>query len=638
MLAKHLLQRKFLTFSLIFTSLFSLNAQQVSITIDAKAGNKPVSAFLYGKNNSTSNRPASPTSAEQWTRIRESGVTILRENCGNGCTKYNWERRLSSAPDWYNEVMGDDWDYEVQEIQANLPNVQAMYGFQLLGYAAKSKAYNWDAWSWYVAHGNKWLNPHQNLTGGGTPDPSDDGSALVDGNIDLYLEEWPISKSVSIVDHWFGAGGLGLNSDKLRYWSMDNEPDIWSGTHDDVMKTQLTADAFMTRFFEAAKLARSKFPDIKIVGPVTANEWFWYNWGDGKSTYINGKKYCWMEYFIKRVADEEKATGIKLLDVLAFHFYPGSKKTDELVQMHRIYFDEKYVFPEANGVATVYGGWDTSIKNEYIFKRCNQWLDKHMGVGHGVTLGITETGINAPDANTAAVWYASTMGEFMRNKVELFTPWSWNVGMWEVLHLFARNNKPTLVSAVSTQETLVSAYATKNTNQDSLVVTLVNRSSTLSKEVKVAISNFTLSEDTFDVLSLNNLPTTETFVSHSNNALKKSTVTKTNNGVVMTLPALSITTVLLKSNSSSIIVYTDTSYQVSIYPNPSLDGTISLHFNYTTDANVKVRVVNQTGGILFDQSIDVNSKVILPLRLQSGLYIVEVVGNGISERIKAIVK
>jgi hypothetical protein len=248
----------------------------------------------------------------------------------------------------------------------------------------------------------------------------------------------------------------------MRYWSMDNEPDIWSGTHDDVMKTQLTADAFMTRFFEAAKLARSKFPNIKIVGPATANEWQWYNWGNGSSTVINGKKYCWMEYFIKRVADEEKASGIKLLDVLAFHFYPESTNTDQLVQMHRVYFDDTYVFPEANGVKNVSGSWNSSENKEYIFKRCNQWLDKYMGTGHGVKLGITETGIKAPDANTAAVWYASTLGEFMRNEVELFTPWSWKVGMWEVLHLFARYNKPTIVSAVSAQETLVSAYATKN--------------------------------------------------------------------------------------------------------------------------------------------------------------------------------
>lgn len=647
MSAKHLLKKGFLTVALMAISLFSVNAQQVSISIDANAGNKAVSPYVYGKNNSTSQEPNKPTTTAQWTQIKESGVTILRENCGNECTKYNWERKLVSKPDWYNEVAEQDWDYEAQSIQTNFPSVQAMYGFQLLGFAAESKAYNWDAYGWYLAHGNKWLNSAQNLTGGGTPDPSDDGSALVEGNTDLYLEDWAITKSVGILDHWFGTGGLGLNSDKLRYWSMDNEPDCWSGTHDDVMKTQLSADAFMQRYFTAAKLARSKFPEIKIVGPVTANEWQWYNWNNTTIAY-NGKNYCWMEYFIKRVADEEKASGIKLLDVLAFHFYPESTNTDELVQMHRVYFDDTYVFPGASGVRNVSGSWNGSENKEYIFKRCNQWLDKHKGVGHGVKLGITETGIKNPavtanpianTANTTAVWYASTLGEFMRNDVELFTPWSWKVGMWEVLHLFARYNKPTLVSAVSAQETLVSAYATKNANQDSLVVTLVNRSSTLSKEVNVAISNYTLSDDAFDVLSLNNLATTETFVSHTNNALKKSTVSKTNNGFVLTLPALSVTTVLLKSNTStSIDKPAEKLWQVSVYPNPSIDGTISLHFKDATEANVRLRVVSQSGRMVYDQSVGVAANVTLPLCLQSGVYVVEVIGNGMTERSKVIVK
>jgi hypothetical protein len=616
----------------------SVNAQQVSVTIDADAGNKLISPYIYGKNNSTSSNPDKPTSEERWTQIKESGVTILRENSGNECTKYNWERKLVSKPDWYNEVALQDWDYEAQTIQNRLPGIQAMFGFQLLGWVAKSKAHNWDAWSWYVANGNKWLNAHQNLAGGGTPDPSDDGTALVDGDPNLYLEEWPIEKSIAILDHWFADGGLGLNPEKLHYWSMDNEPDIWSSTHDDVMKTQLTADEFMNRFFEAAKLARSKFPDIKIVGPATANEWFWYNW-PGNTTTIDGKKFCWLEYFIKRVADEEKATGIKLLDVLAIHFYPGSTKTDELVQMHRIYFDDTYVFPEANGVFAVNGGWDTSLKKEFIFKRCNQWLDKYMGTGHGVKMGVTETGIKAPDANTAAVWYASTLGEFMRNDVELFTPWSWKVGMWEVLHLFARYNKPMLVSAVSSQENLVSAYATKNAAKDSLVVTLVNRSSSVNKEVNIGITNFNLSDEAFDVLSLNGLPTDETFVSHTQNALKKSTISKTNNGLLLTLPPLSVTSVLLKSDvGTSVEEPGDKNPQVSIGPNPSKDGTVALFFNEAGHSDVRVRVFTQAGSLVFDQMVERRPRTNLPLRLRSGLYIVEIAGGGINEKLKVIVQ
>jgi hypothetical protein len=140
------------------------------------------------------------------------------------------------------------------------------------------------------------------------------------------------------------------------------------------------------------------------------------------------------------------------------------------------------------------------------------------------------------------------------------------------------------------------------------------------------------------VLSLNSLPTTETFVSHTQNALKKSTVTKTNNGFVLTLPALSVTTVLLKSNTStSINKPTEKRCQFSVYPNPSIDGTISLHFKDATDANVRVRVISQSGRMVYDKSVGVAANVTLPLRLQSGVYVVEIIGDGMTGRSKVIV-
>ena len=187
---------------------------------------------------------------------------------------------------------------------------------------------------------------------------------------------------------------------------MDNEPEIWSGTHDDVMKTQCTAEEFMQLYFKVAKAARAKYPAIKLVGPVPANEWQWYRWGDGTTT--GGKS--WLEFFIKRVSEEEKASGIRLLDVIDIHYYPGSTDAATCLQFHRVFFDRSYVYPEANGVHTVTGGWDTSINKEYVFGRCADWLTKYMGANHGVTFGVTETGMASKDANVQAIWYASTIG------------------------------------------------------------------------------------------------------------------------------------------------------------------------------------------------------------------------------------
>jgi len=542
-------------FALLFPVVSAIGvpqAQTVSIEVDASLPARPISKFLYGKNNSTSDNATKPTSDADWTRLRESGVTILRENSGNNSTKYNWRRKLSSSPDWYNEVVVADWDYEAKSIQDKLPGIHAMYGFQLTGWAAKSKDYNWDAWSWYVAHGNKWLNSAQNMTGTGSI-PNDSilangntpENAKKDGDIDTYLERWTVDSTLGILDHWFGAGGLGFDKNRLQFWAMDNEPDIWSSTHNDVVKTEPDAETFLKTWFEAATKARAKFPGIKIVGPIACNEWFWYQW-PGKGTMVDGKTLPWLEYFIKRVAEEQKRTGVRLLDVFSIHFYPGNRPDADILQTHRIYFDTTYAFPGASGVKLVNGGWDNALNREFVMRRARQWMDKYMGPGHGVQLAVTETGLDTENPNVNAVWYASTLGEFMKEDVQLFTPWSWKKGMWEVLHLFGRNASANYQPSTSSNDSLVSAYVTVNDRKDTLTAFLVNRSLSTEQSVSLALKNVVPTSTTATTQMLSGLSTSaETFNSHTSNALKKGTASIAQGKIQISLPALSVTAVTI---------------------------------------------------------------------------------------------
>lgn len=544
-------------FAALFTVLIgSQGWAQVRVEVDFSKEVRPISKSLFGKNNSTSDNPSKPTSDADWTRIRESGATILRENSGNNSTKYNWRRKLSSSPDWYNEVVTADWDYEAGTILQKVPGVQVMYGFQLAGWAAKTNIHNWDAWTWRITHGDKWLNSHQNMTGigaipndslladGGTP-----GKAKKDGDTSSYLEKWPVDSSLGILKHWFGNGGLGFDRSRFLYWAMDNEPDIWSSTHDDVVKKQPDAEAFLKTFVEAAAKARALHPDIRIVGPIACNEWFWYQWPGG-GTKVDGKSLPWLEYFIKRVAEEQRRTGVRLLDVFSIHFYPGNRPDADILQTHRIWFDTSYAFPGASGVKLVNGGWDNALDREFILARVRTWLDKYMGPGHGVTLGVTETGLDTDDPNINALVYASQLGEFMKEGVELFTPWSWRNGMWEVLHLYARHARGGYLPSVSSNDSLVSAYMTVNDRKDSLVGFLVNRSSS-GQSVSLLLRGASTKATSAATLRLSELPgARETFVSHASNALKTGTVSVVGGVVSMDLPARSVTALTLPMQPS----------------------------------------------------------------------------------------
>jgi len=536
---------------LIIVSLFlwfSVFSQStVTIDIDASELAKPISPYIFGKNNNLSGSSSKPLTEAQWQKLRDLGIRMFRENGGNNSSKYNWRRKLSSHPDWYNNVYANNWDFAATSLQANIPSAQGMWAFQLGGKAAKTTSKNFNDWSYNTS--KWWSGVGQNLAGGGTINPEGGHDALVEGNPDLYLEDWPADSTTGILDHWFGENGIGLDPTRIQYWNMDNEPEIWEGTHDDIWPVQPDAEEFMQKYFAVAKKARELYPDIKLMGPVPANEWQWYNYKTGKVPY-NGKEYVWLEYFILRIAEEEAESGIRLLDVLDIHFYPGETNASDIVQLHRVFFDEDYVYPGANGVKrSGTSGWDASLNKEYIFKRCNDWLVKYHGEGHGVKLAVSEIGIGGENPNVTASWYASTLGEFAKQGVEIFTPWSWKTGMYEVLHLFSRYSHPNFIQGISSEEQFVSAYPTISANKDSLTIFLVNRHLSESRKADFNLSQFPVKDGDYTIYTLSGLPTSETFVSHTVNAIKTSSINISDYDLSVEIPALSISAIVLKRSS-----------------------------------------------------------------------------------------
>jgi len=594
---------------LISTALYS---QYVVITVNAADGKKPVSPYIYGRNNSFSDSYGSIKSASEITMYKEAGLRLARENGGNNATKYNWRKKISSHPDWYNNVYDHDWDKLSSYIMTNVPDMQVMWAFQLIGKAASNKNNNFNDWSYNQSQW--WSGCAQNLAGGGIPNASGGSVASVNGNTALYTMDWPADSTAEVLNHWFGTKGIGLNSTNFRYWDMDNEPEIWSGTHDDVMPTQPAAAAFMDNYFAVAKKARALYPGIKLCGPVTANEWQWYKWGS-ETLNINGKYYSWLEYFIKRVADEQKVTGIKLLDVLDIHWYPGESADADVLQLHRIFYDKTYNYPGANGLKSINGGWDNTLTKEYIFQRINDWLTLYFGANHGITIGLSESGINSTNANVNSVLYASLLGTFANNGVEMYTPWSWNTGMWETLHLFSRYAKNQSIASTSTLENMVSGYTTLSSNADSMTVILVNRDLSSTHNVTVNLSGFSVANGTYNTLQLASLPATETFVSHTVNALKKSAVTVSGNSFSIQLPTVSTTAIILKTTVSAVDNPTDLSKKITLFPNPAKEY-INIGIGSPTPALTDIAVYSPEGKLIVTSQNKYDGST--PLKINTG--------------------
>ncbi len=629
-----------LLLTVILFGILSGNAQDVTIQVNVNQGRMPVSPYIYGRNNNFSNVFGTPTKADSIRRYKEAGLRFARENTGNNATKYNWRKKLSSHPDWYNNVYDHDWDYASQVILDNTPYMQVMWAFQLIGKVASNKKNNFNDWSY---NNSQWWNGcSQNLAGGGQVNKSGGDKALVEGDTDLYLEGWNADSTTAILDHWFGKDGLDFPDENFIYWSMDNEPEIWSGTHDDVMPKQLPGADFMNLYFDVAQKAKEKFPGIKLTGPVPANEWQWYNYAD-ETFKINGKYYSWLEYFIKRCADREKETGIRVLDVVDIHWYPEETKSSDVVNLHRVFYDKTYNYPSANGSKKLTGGWDNSLTKEYIFQRINDWLIKYYGENHGITLALTETEIKTKDVNVLSVAYASMLGTFANNGVEIFTPWTWKTGMWETLHLFSRYSQEIKVNTTSSLDNTVSGYTTVNSTSDSMTIILVNRDLSASRNVTVNLDSFIVADGNYSALELSSLPSTETFKSHTNNALKNKSVSVSNNSFTISLPSVSTTAVILTGKTltgvNKISLGNSGTGSMILFPNPARND-FSIRIQNKKYASSTVEISDRTGRNIDSFNWEDSGTSVLNIdtkKYQAGLYFVTVKNDEFIQTKKIII-
>ena len=572
----------------------TMSTAAIDITVDTQKGVKKISPYLYGRNiDKISDGTAETDTTEEAfiSQMLEAGIHFLRANNGNNATRYNWRHKMTVHPDWYNNVYSHDWANTAQKVLGKMPGIDAMYAFQLTGFAASSTDYNFGDWNWKQEHGF-YATQTLDLAGGG--EVSEDGKTLIKaGDYTLYNMEWPADSTVAIIPYW--RDELKFDMSRFKYWSMDNEMEIWRGTHSD-LDLPVTGDFLVEHYIDVAKKARAQWKDIKLTGPVTANEWQWCHIGaynDESRPKIDGKEYCWLEFFIKKIAETQKSSGERLLDVLDIHWYPSEKDYESRVNWYRVLFDTTYYYKGGNGVRCASGTCDWSDKDKgyrsYILTRINDWLDKYFGKDHGVTLGITETSlIDEDDPMVTALTYASFIGTMQDNGVEIFTPWTWGDGMYETVHLFSRYGHRNRIESLSTNDSLVSAYSSVTSKGDSLTIIFVNRAEKDAQQINLSIPNFAAKNGNAETLTLTGIKG-ETFVSHTSNALKKGSVEIANDKATLTLPAKSITALLLTTDTPKDVDPTD-----AIMPGDSrrIAGTV----NYSIAAQGRTITAHAVAG------------------------------------------
>ncbi len=266
---------------------------QVRATVDVLTDRHAISPYVYGTN--------FPNDANY---IQDSGTTLVRWG-GNASTRYNWTNfNTNAAADWYfsNRPMGNPPLYS--DSTQFVSNVKTAGGFPLvtigmLPWVAKdatSYSFSTSKYGYTPCHANPFSSDDGNgvllvsncdstpsyVTGN---DPHDAHVPLLDGPPQsgdpagsVYRNQW-----VTALASAFGNG-------VPHFYDMDNESDIWSGTHRDVHPIGSGYNELRDTFLSESLAVKSWDPLATRFGPVSCCWYFYWNLpspSDNKSSHAN---------------------------------------------------------------------------------------------------------------------------------------------------------------------------------------------------------------------------------------------------------------------------------------------------------------------------------------------------------------
>ena len=478
-----------------------------TVVVDVLLNRHTISPLIYGVN--------FPSDVNY---VTDSGATLIRWG-GNASTRYNWKNfDTNAANDWYfiNRAMDDsnplyqDSRNFVSSI-ANAGAVPIMTIGMLPWVAKDATSYSFSVAKYGPQCGHDQWNPDHgngvkpdcatNITGN---DPNDAHVPLLDspGNNDpngsVYRSQW-----VAALAPQFG--------DMPHWYDMDNEVDIWAGTHRDVHPTPVGYDELRDTYLAEARALKTWDPNAVRLGPVSCCWWFYWNAAasNDKSTHGGVDLLPW---WLNEIAWADQLAGNRSLDVFDIHAYPDApdysgyttaQKRALALRVMRDYWDPTYVSESG----TVNQNWATQIQpSKTIPFRIPRMRAILNSTYPNTPLSFTEWNAafaGESDFSTALV-DVDAYGIMGRERVYAATRWtaadSAN-SAYQALKLFRNYDAQhhafgtmSVSARHGADPNLFSSYAALDSAGTTLTVMLVNKDPSIATSKTVAISGFNPSQ------------------------------------------------------------------------------------------------------------------------------------------------
>jgi hypothetical protein len=401
-----------------------------TLTINAAVAQRfPISPYIYGVNSGTNTDLANGDSA-LFSSVRP---TVLRWG-GNNATRYNWQVNASNHPDYYFHNYGEAQSPDSFITQAKNSGLKAMIQIPMIPWIAKDgsscsfrisiygpqqdhEQFDTDCGNGVQPGGDLYNGPY--ITGN---NPADANTA----NTSATAQAW--------VTHLINTFGTAANGGVLFY-DLDNEPNIWSGTHRDVHPSPVGYDELRNRAYDYAPKIKALDPNAQTLGP-SDDGWTRYffsgidtasgNWGNPPDRNAHGGVPM-AEWYLQQMKAYEVAHGVRILDYFDEHYYTSacngsgcvtlSTAGDASLQALRLrstrslwdatYIDESWI-----------GGVDQDIRQVNLIPRMRGWVNTNYP---GTKTAITEYNFGGLEALNGAITQSDVLGIFGREKLDLAT-------------------------------------------------------------------------------------------------------------------------------------------------------------------------------------------------------------------------
>lgn len=406
----------------------SSSFQQVVVSLNPAVTGPTISSYIYGM---AGTDPKNPNYAT------ELNLPLMRWG-GNPSTRFNWVlgNAWNSGRD-YNFRNGNygnpGKDVATEFVQSALQNKTAvLLTIPTIGWVAKNTDSSLQSLN-VPAHGGVPIAPGSDAILGYNPTANrqlTSVQSLPRKNAPFVVKPDPTSK-VIYQDEWvaslvsrFGKAANG----GVKFYAMDNEPDLWAEEHTDVHPADMSYDDTLKEFTDYASAVKAVDSTAQITGPVVSG-WLGYFYSaldrgnDNFKTAADRKAHDnmpFLAWFLQQLHTYETQHGQRLLDVLDVHYYPQADgvyqgKTDAQTNAARLratrsLWDRKYIDESWIG---------TQI---YLIPRLQDWINTYYP---GTKIGISEWNFGADTTVNGALAIAQTLGIFASNNVYMASYWQY---------------------------------------------------------------------------------------------------------------------------------------------------------------------------------------------------------------------